>query len=128
MDTVKLFWEKHSFSTLNNSIEDCYFYAFTFGKNITYIGQAYHMAVVPEIRQNMRAFGISGIGMSIWLGYIEDCTLKRITKPLINEIESLLIHKHQPAHNVKEKNSYYARANLKIVNTNCPYFLKVIHS
>ena len=122
---MTLNWEKVPYSKLRE-YEDAYFYAFQRGRGIIYIGIAYHMDVVAEIKSNLRAFDMNTQGLSFWLGYIEKSDYQRITKLLIRDTENLLIFTHKPLYNTQCKNDYWGREDLYIKNKGCPHIKKRI--
>ena len=59
-------------------------------------------------------------GLTIWLGYIEDISYRRITEGIIKDVECLLIRTHKPPLNKACTEGYDRRDKLKIVNKNFP--------
>ncbi len=96
-----------------------WFYMFTRGNNILYIGIAYHQDVYREIKQELRMFDISGIGLFIWLGYIIETSYRRITENIVRDVECLLIYTNQPSCNKQCKMNYTGRDNLKVRTKGC---------
>jgi hypothetical protein len=118
LNELKLRWEKTNLLELDDK-EDTWFYMFTRGKNIIYIGISYHQDIRREIKQSLRAFSICTIGLSIWLGYIMETNYRRITEQIVKDVESLLIYTHQPSYNTHCKSNYTGRNNLKVKNSGC---------
>lgn len=124
MDSISIHWEKTNYKSVKD-YEDCFFYAFTRGKNILYVGKADRMTVNREIKNHLRKFSTNGI--SIWLGYIHYSTLERITAILISDIESITICANKPAYPIQHNRKYfYCRNNLKVVNHNLPLLKKTL--
>jgi len=118
--TIKIYWEKVSLSDLSN-IEDAYFYAIFRGRNLLYIGIAYHQNVSNEIRQTLNRFSEDRRGLYLCLGYIdkEETTYGRITQQIIKDVECALINALQPPYNTQCTNSYTGRSGLEIYNRGC---------
>ena len=120
MEFVVLEWEKTSYKNLSN-MEDCYFYTLSRGPTLLYIGIAYFQDVQSEVKNTIRDFDLNIHGLTIWLGYIEETSYKRITEQIIKDVECLLIFTHQPPYNTHCTSSYTGRNNLKVENQGCPY-------
>ncbi len=118
LKSLKIEWEKTNLNGLNNH-EDTWFYAFSRGNGLIYVGIAYHQDVVKEIKQSLRAFDINTAGLSIYLGYIAESDYGRITEQIVRDTECLLIYVHQPSYNVQCTANYTGRDNLKIKNRGC---------
>ena len=125
LNEVILKWEKTNLNKLDDS-EDTWFYMFTRGNNLLYIGIAYHQDVYREIKQSLRAFDISTLGLSVWLGYIVETDYGRITEQIVKDVECLLIYIHQPSYNTQCKSSYTGRNNLKVRNRGCPLLRRCV--
>jgi hypothetical protein len=98
-------------------------YMFLYRNKIVYIGQAYYQSMRNRIKQHLS-------GDSTWewvldnynpryirfkLGDIEYLGQQKITKQLVDDIESLLIATQQPSGNIQSTRAYWGR-NLKITN------------
>ena len=116
---MKLQWKKTKLSELGDN-EDTWFYAFTRGNVLLYIGITYHQVVHNEIKKRLRELSINSSGLSIWLGYIAESDYERITKQIVRDIECLLIYAHQPSYNTQCTSNYTGRDNLKVKNKGCP--------
>jgi len=106
--------------------EDAYFYVFTRGSSLLYIGIAYHQDVNREIKQTIREFNLDSEKLSIWLGFIEDTDFGRITEEIVKDIECLLIYINKPSLNTSCKESYAGRDNLMVLSDGCPYLMNCI--
>ena len=125
LNEVKLKWEKTNLNELGGS-EDTWFYMFTRGNNVLYIGIAYHQDIYREIKQSLRAFDITSIGLSIWLGYIIETDYRRITEQIVKDVECLLIYTHQPSYNTQCMANYTGRNNLQVKNRGCPLLRRCV--
>ena len=115
---IILKWEKSNLNKLDYH-DDTWFYMFTRGDNLVYIGIAYHQDIYREIKQSLRAFNIATQGLSIWLGYILKMDYGRITEKIIKDIECLLISTHQPSYNTQCMSNYTGRNTIKVKNSGC---------
>lgn len=115
MKSVKIRWKQTNLQELNQE-EDTYFYAFSRGLALLYMGLAYNQKVSDEVRNALRAFDIKTSGLAIWLGYTVESDFGRITKQIIKDVECLLICTHEPTYNTQCKASYSGRNNLKVRN------------
>ena len=120
MKTVTLEWVQTSYSNLEE-MEDCHFYALSRGSSVLYIGMTYQQYVQNEVKQTLREFDLSEIGLTIWLGYIQKMDFGRITKQIVQDVECLLIFAHQPTYNEQCKSSYTGRDVLRVKNRECPH-------
>lgn len=120
MDTVKIEWHRTSLAQIRN-FHDTYYYAFSRGNNLLYIGQTYLQDVGTEIRQTIRRLNINPNGLSIWLGYIDDrlTTYQRITQQIVTDVECLMIYTNEPIYNQQCKQAYTGRCNLKVRTSGC---------
>ncbi|MDJ1470169.1 hypothetical protein [Xanthocytophaga flava] len=124
MDKIKITWTQTCYSKINYKT-DYYFYAFSRGNQLLYLGYSKKQHVKDEIKQNInRVLKKNTRGISIWLGEITDTSFGRLSKQIILDTEALLIYKNQPLYNKLLKKSYNGRENLKILSINMPYMFK----
>jgi hypothetical protein len=100
-------------------MEDSYLYALVRNRRLLYIGMSYHTNVALEVKQNMASFGLSARNLKVYLAYVGGGNVGRITRPLVHDIEALLIYDNQPDSNVHHKATYTGRDNLKVTNRGC---------
>lgn len=124
MKGVYIKWIKCAYENLDWH-ESSYFYAFTNGNRLLYIGMTYRQRVMDEIKRTLYDFDSGVDEVSIWLGYIAS-DFGRISLQIIQETESALIFANQPEWNTHHKSSYYARNNFKITSNGCDLFHKKI--
>jgi len=122
---VNINWIRTNIDEILN-YDDAYFYVFTRGSSLLYIGIAYHQDVDSEIKQTIRAFNLDSGKLLIWLGFIEDTDFRRITEEIVRDTECLLIYTNQPPLNTSCKESYAGRDNLMVLSDGCPYLIKCI--
>ncbi len=120
VDYLHIFWEKIRYNDLSE-VKDTYFYAFTRGKTVVYIGMSYYQHIRNEVRSTIYALDLDNIGLVIWLGYIIKSSYRRITERIIRDVECLLIYTHRPSYNTQCVANYSGRDSLKIVNKGCKY-------
>ena len=127
MDTIKITWVQTNFKEVGDYY-DTYYYAFSRGNNLLYIGISYQQNVRTEIAQTLRRFGISVNGLSIWLGYIDDkyTTYRRITNQIVLDAECLMIRTNQPTKNSQCKVNYTGRCNFKVKTSGCYLIRKCV--
>ncbi len=120
MNTVKINWQQINFSELGD-FYDTYYYAFTRGNKLLYIGISYDQNVRTEIGQSIRRLRINTKGLTIWLGYLDSTatTYSRITRQIVIDVECLMIITNQPAYNNQCKENYRGRCNLKVRTSSC---------
>jgi hypothetical protein len=123
--TIK--WHKTTLSALDTN-DDYYFYAFSRGSNLLYIGNSIRQDVKDRIPQNIRRFNLDPRGLTIWLGEISDTSYQRITKQMILDTEALLINSNQPNLNTQCKANYNGRGNLTVECLDMPLLLTLIKS
>ncbi len=121
MDVLKIDWTQTNYERMND-YNDTYFYAFTRGGNLLYIGIAFKQIVQTEISQTLRRLGINSKGLNIWLGYPnpDQTTYGRITEQIATDAECLMIYTNQPVYNTQCKDSYTGRCNFKVKTSGCP--------
>ncbi len=120
MDIVHIEWIQTNY----RGIEDCddtYYYAFSRGNYLLYIGISYDQDIKTEIDQTLRRFGINTTGLTIWLGYLNSTatTYGRITQQIVLDVECLMIFTNKPYHNTQCKDNYPGRCNLTVSTTGC---------
>ena len=120
MEVVKINWFQTNYNEVGD-LYDTYYYAFSRGNNLLYIGISYQQNVKTEIAQNLRRFGINTTGLTIWLGYLdnEQTTYGRITEQIIKDVECLMINTNEPTYNTQCIESYRGRCNFKVKTTGC---------
>lgn len=93
-----------------------------------YIGKSEYTTLKAEIKQNLSRLGISNIGLTPWIGYVErdKTSIKRITSEIIDDVKSLLIYKLQTQFNEKKTKSYRGRVPLRVINHDSHIFPKQI--
>jgi hypothetical protein len=99
------------------------FYMFLHKSKILYLGQVYFKSLRKRLQEHLRNDPLwiwikrnyDPEFISIKIAEIENLGQERITKELINDIESLLIALEQPEGNIQSKRAYCGR-DLKIVN------------
>lgn len=125
LTVVSLGWQKTKLSEIHLHGET-YFYAFTRADNLLYIGKSEYTALKAEIKQNLSRLGISNIGLTLWIGYIErdKTSIKRITSEIIDDVESLLIYKLHTQFNEKKTKCYRGRVPLRVINHDSHIFPK----
>lgn len=127
LTVVSLGWQKTKLSEIH-LLGEAYFYAFTRADNLLYIGKSEYTTLKAEIKQNLTRLGISNIGLTLWIGYVErdKTSIKRITSEIIDDVESLLIYKLQTQFNEKKTKSYRGRVPLRLINHDSHIFPKQI--
>jgi len=120
MNEIKINWVQTNFNEVGDYY-DTYYYAFSRGNNLLYIGISYRQNVRTEIAQTLRRLKISANGLSIWLGYVnsEQTTYGRITEQIVLDAECLMIYTNQPTYNTQCKENYTRRCNLKVKTGGC---------
>lgn len=120
MDEIKIDWVKTNYNEVGDYY-DTYYYAFSRGNNLLYIGISYRQNVKTEIAQSQRRLGINVNGLSIWLGYVnsDQTTYGRITKQIVLDAECLMILTNQPTYNTQCKENYTGRCNFKVKTSGC---------
>ena len=114
-------WIKTNFSNVVNH-DDCYFYAFSIGKNLLYIGNTMKQDVVNRVNQHLNIkFDGKSKGIQIWIAKLILPYNNRVSEKLIRDIECLLIFSNQPPKNVQCKMNYTGREFIKIHNKNFPF-------
>ena len=113
--SIHLTWERTNLSNIVN-MEDCHFYAFTRGNNLLYIGMTWDQFIQKEAKTTLNAFNDNSKGLSIWLGYIDKISSKRLTYKIIRDVEALLIKYHEPIWNRQNIRNYNGRDNLDVKN------------
>lgn len=99
------------------------FYMFLYESKILYIGQVYFKSLRERINEHLRGDSLwrwiernyDSKNVSMMIAEIESMDQERITKQLVNDVESLLIITQQPEGNIQSTRTYYGR-DLKIVN------------
>lgn len=119
MTRVTVTWTKTSLSKIAAE-NDTKLYAFSRGKQLIYIGLAYHQDVKVEVKQTLKRLNINSTGLSIWLGDISSSTLQRISKQLVYSVECLLIYRNQPLENSQCIQNYKGRNDLTVTSKDCP--------
>ena len=102
------------------SKEDAYFYLFSRGRWLEYLGMAYRQSVRREILQTLLAFQLEARGLSVWVGDIVESDFGRITEQIVRDVECLLVITHRPILNTQCTKSYRGRDNLMVENRGCP--------
>ena len=127
MNEIKINWVQTNFNEVGDYY-DTYYYAFSRGNNLLYIGISYRQNVRTEIAQTLRRLRISPNGLSIWLGYVnsEQTTYGRITEQIILDAECLMIFTNQPTYNTQCKENYTRRCNLKVKTSGCQVIRKCV--
>lgn len=123
MTHMVLEWVKVGVDDLPD-MEDSFLYALVRNRQLLYIGMSYHTDIAVEVKQNMASFSIAARNLDVYLGYCERVNATRITRPLIHDIEALLILDNQPRYNTHHIDKYTGRAGLKATNKGCPYIKK----
>lgn len=118
VDIVEIDWTQTDLDDIYN-YEDTYFYAFTKGSKLLYIGIAYHQDVINEIKNTLSAFRINEDEVKIWIGFIEKTNYSRKTELIIRDVECLLIHLNLPTLNTQCMSSYTGRDKLMVISTGC---------
>jgi hypothetical protein len=111
-------WERASVDELPD-IEDSYLYALVRNHRLLYVGMSYHTDVAVEVKQNMASFSMSARNLHVYLAYVAGGNIARVSRPLIHDIEALLIYDNQPDHNVHHKGDYSGRGDLEVINRGC---------
>jgi hypothetical protein len=117
-------WVKASVDDLTD-MDDSFLYALVRSRRLLYIGMSYHTDVAMEVKQNMASFSMSARNLNVYLGYWERGNVARVTRPLIHDIEALLIFDNQPKYNTHHMADYTGRAGLRVTNKGCPYLKKM---
>jgi len=127
MEIVKIEWIKTNYREIKEYY-DTYYYAFSRGNSLLYIGISYKQNVKTEIDQTLRRLGINTTGLSIWLGYLNSdaTTYSRITEQIIKDVECLMIYTNQPICNTQCKENYTGRCNIKVRTSGCPLIRKCV--
>lgn len=120
---IHLAWKKTSVKKMKD-MEDCYFYAFSHGDHLQYIGIAYCQDAQTEIKKRMGDLGKKAKGLTIWLGYVKKTDYEQIGEKLVKDIECLLIFTHQPPINTQCTSEYTGRKTFTIKNTGCEFLKK----
>ena len=131
-DTLVISWEQTKMSELPEN-DDTYFYAFSYGQTLYYIGMTYLQHVKDEIKQKKREFKFSDKGLVVWLGYIDRTTkhksvFKTVSKKIILNSECLLIYENQPSKNTACKKNYTGRPVLKVISYNFPLIYDIVYA
>jgi hypothetical protein len=120
---VELLWLGMPYEQIRN-YPDALLYAVSRGKRLLYMGLSFHTDVAVEIYQNMKDFGESLRGLTIWLAYPSGGSVKRVTRPLVADCERLLVYTHQPGYNSHLKDAYKGRSGLVIHNQGSRFLRK----
>ncbi|MBI4931429.1 MAG: hypothetical protein HY841_11740 [Bacteroidetes bacterium] len=126
MDIIYLEWEKTNIKELSE-FKDTFFYAFTKSNTLLYIGIAWYQPVDKEVKNTIRKLDYPADKLVIWLGYIKDCSLGRITENIIRDTESLMVCINNPRDNTHYKKNYIGRDYLKVVSYDCSFLHDVIY-
>jgi len=126
VNSISISWQKTNNTDLSK-LPDGYFYAFTRGRNLLYIGKATKQNVKDRAPQSIEE-KLEGntIGVVIWVGAINKSTYERITEQMVLDAENLLIYRNQPFYNDKGKKSYRGRTSFRVVSQNMPYLMQRI--
>jgi hypothetical protein len=84
---------------------------------LLYIGLAYHQTVHARIRQDHRSYELVCAHFSanrdrdviVMLGHLAAISTARITKPLVQDVEALLICENKPKFNKRNRETYSGR-------------------
>jgi hypothetical protein len=120
---INLAWKKTTVKKMKD-VKHGHFYAFSHGVRLQYIGMTYAQDVHDEIKNTIRAYGLSANGLTIWIGQIKQTDYKRVSKDLVMDIERFLIFTYQPSFNIQGKPNNNVRRNLVVKNTGCPLLSK----
>lgn len=132
-NTVNIRWIQTNLSKLDEH-ENHYFYAFSRGNVLLYLGKSHKTLLKEEIKQSLKRLKISSIGLSIWVGWLfkHDTTHQTeveitdnnlIDSKLVDDAESLLIYRNKTFFNDKKTKSYRGIIPLTVFSKGC-YFLK----
>lgn len=128
MATVALNWYQTNLKELKYH-EDSYFYAFSRGNSLLYIGKSEMTTIHQEIKQNLKRLKIAPNGLSLWIGYISDRHFEKAsTSEMIDDIENLLIFRCNTYYNDKKTKTYKGILPLTVKNNGfrlIPTILKI---
>jgi hypothetical protein len=120
-------WIKTNYSEIS-SHEDYYFYGFSRGKTLLYIGNTIKQDVKDRIDQHIRIkFKNETHGLQIWLGVLSYSHIEKVSDKLIRDLESLIIFRNQPSFNHQCKKNYTGNGYIMIHNVGMPLLKKRIH-
>ncbi len=124
---LKIHWFQTNLTNLSAE-HDTYFYAFSRGNSILYIGKSHLTTLHKEVKQNLNRLKISNIGLVIWVGFVTDTTKTNHQDigQLVDDAESLLIFRNPTQLNDKKTKSYRGIVPFKVVSDGCPYLKKTI--
>lgn len=125
MNTVSIVWERVKYVNLIDH-KDAFYYAFSKGKVLLYIGITYRQDIKKEIDQTLRSFKVNEDSVNIWIGYISHTSYIRLTEQIIKDVECLLIFKNKPLWNTLCKASYTGRSDLKVISRGFPLLMHIV--
>lgn len=120
-------WIKTNYSEIKNH-EDYYFYGFSRGKTLLYIGNTIKQDVKNRIDQHIKdKFNNETHGLQIWLGSLSYIHKEKISDELIRNLECLMIFRNQPTINIQCKKSYTGKGHIMIHHKGMSLMKKRIH-